>query len=71
MATVAERLKEIMDIKNLRQVDLVRLAEPVGEESGKQKKKSQGIFFIVFPKNTRLFLQHIRLIFSLILTAGR
>ena len=40
MATVAERLKEIMDIKNLRQVDLVRLAEPVGEESGIHLSKS-------------------------------
>ena len=40
MATVAERLKEIMDIKNIRQVDLVRLAEPVGEESGIHISKS-------------------------------
>ena len=40
MATVAERLKEIMDIKNLRQVDLVRLAEPVVEASGIHLSKS-------------------------------
>ena len=35
MATIAEAfLKEIMEIQNLRQVDLVRLAEPVGETNG-------------------------------------
>ena len=40
MATIAERLKEIMEIKQLRQIDLVRLAEPVGEASGLHISKS-------------------------------
>ena len=40
MATIAERLKEIMEIQNLRQVDLVRLAEPVGEANGLHISKS-------------------------------
>lgn len=40
MATIAERLKEIMEIQNLRQVDLVRLAEPVGETNGLHISKS-------------------------------
>ena len=40
MATIAERLKEIMEIQNLRQVDLVRLAEPVGEADGLHISKS-------------------------------
>ena len=40
MATVAERLKEVMEKKNLRQVDLVRLTEPVAEAQGIQITKS-------------------------------
>ena len=40
MATIAERLKEIMEIKGLRQVDLVRLAEPVGDTKGLKVSKS-------------------------------
>ncbi len=40
MATIAERLKEIMEMKQLRQIDLVRLAEPVGEASGLHISKS-------------------------------
>lgn len=40
MATIAERLKEIMEIRQLRQIDLVRLAEPVGEANGLHISKS-------------------------------
>ena len=40
MATIAERLKEIMEIKGLRQIDLVRLAEPAGEKAGLHISKS-------------------------------
>ena len=40
MATIAERLKEIMEIKGLRQIDLVRLAEPAGDMAGLHISKS-------------------------------
>ena len=40
MATIAERLKKIMEIRQLRQIDLVRLAEPVGEANGLHISKS-------------------------------
>lgn len=40
MADFAERLKEIMDIKGLKQVDVIKLCEPVGAEYGIKIGKS-------------------------------
>lgn len=40
MDTVARRLKEIMEQKNLRQVDVINLAKPLGEECGIKIGKS-------------------------------
>lgn len=40
MATISERLKEIMENKGLRQVDVIRMAEPVGEQYGIKIGKS-------------------------------
>lgn len=40
MATVAERLKEIMEERNLKQVDIIKLSEPVGEKYGIKLGKS-------------------------------
>jgi len=40
MATVAERLKQVMQERGLKQVDLIRLAEPIGEKAGIRLGKS-------------------------------
>ena len=32
MAGIAQRLKEAMEAKGLKQVDVIRLAEPIGRE---------------------------------------
>ena len=40
MADFAERLKDIMDIKGLKQVDVIKLCEPVGAEYGIKIGKS-------------------------------
>ena len=40
MANIAERLKEAMEAKGLKQVDVIRLAEPIGREHGVRIGKS-------------------------------
>ena len=40
MANIAERLKEAMEAKGLKQVDVIRLAEPIGREYGVRIGKS-------------------------------
>jgi alanine-synthesizing transaminase len=40
MATIAERLREVMTERNLKQIDIVRLSEPVGEKYGIKIGKS-------------------------------
>lgn len=40
MATISDRLKEAMKIKGLKQIDIIRLSEPVGEKYGIKLGKS-------------------------------
>ena len=40
-ATVSQRLKEIMELKGLKQVDIIKMSEPYGKEVGIKLGKSQ------------------------------